>query len=171
MNRNQLSDWLHCLEGGMYDWVADEIKKELAKPEPCSKDPYFCWSIRCQLDKVCKNTVTKPEEKIMATDNNTGKKKGFFERGREKFEAIPDFKNRFRTPNQMTEEDEAWDEIERKQQIAKDESFRKEVSDKSWQFISENDVVELGQMSVQKAYEIGYRAGVYAEQRRKHDTK
>jgi hypothetical protein len=34
MNRDQLSDWLHSLEGGMYDWVADEIKKELAKPLP-----------------------------------------------------------------------------------------------------------------------------------------
>lgn len=34
MNRDQLSDWLHCLEGGMYDWVQDEIRKELAKPEP-----------------------------------------------------------------------------------------------------------------------------------------
>ena len=34
MNRDQLNDWLHCLNGGMYDWVADEIKKELAKPLP-----------------------------------------------------------------------------------------------------------------------------------------
>ena len=33
MNRDQLADWLHCLEGGMYDWVVDEIKKELAKLE------------------------------------------------------------------------------------------------------------------------------------------
>jgi uncharacterized protein YukE len=34
MNRDQLADWLHCLENGMYDWVQDEIRKELAKPEP-----------------------------------------------------------------------------------------------------------------------------------------
>ena len=34
MNHDQLADWLHCLNGGMYDWVADEIKKELVKPEP-----------------------------------------------------------------------------------------------------------------------------------------
>tara|TARA_R110000868_G_scaffold132888_2_gene344159 strand:+ start:1773 stop:2024 length:252 start_codon:yes stop_codon:yes gene_type:complete len=33
MKQDQLADWLHCLEGGMYDWVVDEIKKELAKPE------------------------------------------------------------------------------------------------------------------------------------------
>jgi hypothetical protein len=33
MTRDQLTDWLRCLEGGMYDWVADEIKKKLAKPE------------------------------------------------------------------------------------------------------------------------------------------
>ena len=39
MNRDQLSDWLHCLNGGMYDWVADEIKKELAKPEQKLNDP------------------------------------------------------------------------------------------------------------------------------------
>jgi hypothetical protein len=32
MSRDQLADWLHCLEGGMYDWVIDEIRKELAKP-------------------------------------------------------------------------------------------------------------------------------------------
>ena len=38
MNRDQLADWLHCLEGGMYDWVIDEIKKELAKPEQVSGD-------------------------------------------------------------------------------------------------------------------------------------
>jgi len=38
MNRDQLTDWLHCLSGGMYDWVADEIKKELAKPE---QEPQF----------------------------------------------------------------------------------------------------------------------------------
>lgn len=33
MNRDQLADWLHCLQGGMYDWVQEEIRKELAKPE------------------------------------------------------------------------------------------------------------------------------------------
>ena len=33
MNRDKLSDWLHCLHGGMYDWVQEEIRKELAKQE------------------------------------------------------------------------------------------------------------------------------------------
>lgn len=32
MNRDQLADWLHCLSGGMYDWVQEEIQKELNKP-------------------------------------------------------------------------------------------------------------------------------------------
>jgi uncharacterized UPF0160 family protein len=32
MSRDQLADWLHCLHGGMYDWVQEEIQKELAKP-------------------------------------------------------------------------------------------------------------------------------------------
>jgi hypothetical protein len=32
MSRDQLADWLHCLEGGMYDWVQEEIQKELNKP-------------------------------------------------------------------------------------------------------------------------------------------
>ena len=51
MNRNQLTDWLRCLEGGMYDWVADEIKKELAKisteppdyVEPPTSDYHNGW--------------------------------------------------------------------------------------------------------------------------------
>jgi hypothetical protein len=33
MSRDQLADWLHCLSGGMYDWVQEEIQKELAKSE------------------------------------------------------------------------------------------------------------------------------------------
>jgi len=59
MSRDQLADWLHCLEGGMYDWVIDEIKKELAKPEQepvCDKDPSLCGFVQCQLGKTCKNT-------------------------------------------------------------------------------------------------------------------
>jgi hypothetical protein len=32
MSRDQLADWLHCLHGGMYDWVQEEIQKELNKP-------------------------------------------------------------------------------------------------------------------------------------------
>ena len=47
MNRDQLADWLHCLEGGMYDWVADEIKKELAKPLP---QPVAWWNPEYESD-------------------------------------------------------------------------------------------------------------------------
>ena len=46
MSRDQLADWLHCLEGGMYDWVIDEIRKELNKPNQFYPDwdtlkPYY----------------------------------------------------------------------------------------------------------------------------------
>ena len=30
----------------------------MSKDEPvCEKDPQGCWSVRCQLDKKCKNTT------------------------------------------------------------------------------------------------------------------
>ena len=42
----------------------DELRAALAKPEQepvCDKDPQGCWSIRCQLGKVCKNIATRCE--------------------------------------------------------------------------------------------------------------
>jgi hypothetical protein len=36
----------------------DQAKKQ----EPvCDKDPRGCWSVRCQLGKVCKNTSLQPQ--------------------------------------------------------------------------------------------------------------
>jgi hypothetical protein len=32
--------------------------EQAEKQEPvCDKDPHLCWSVRCQLGKVCKNTA------------------------------------------------------------------------------------------------------------------
>lgn len=50
-------------------WLAE---KELAKPEQepvCDKDPFYCWSIRCQLGKVCKNAA-QPEPKSISTNDH-----------------------------------------------------------------------------------------------------
>jgi hypothetical protein len=37
------------------------IEQALKPGEPvCDKDPRGCWSVRCQLGKVCKNTAPQP---------------------------------------------------------------------------------------------------------------
>lgn len=44
--------------------AAVAIRAALAEPEQepvCDKDPQGCWSIRCQLGKVCKNIATRCE--------------------------------------------------------------------------------------------------------------
>ena len=64
-------------------------------------------------------------------------------------------------------EDEAWEELERKQQMAAEDELRREAQFKAIQFIEDNNVLELGIMTLRKAYEVGYRAGIYAEQRRR----
>jgi hypothetical protein len=41
------------------------LYKTLAQPEQepvCNKDPQGCWSIRCQLGKICKNTAPPRKE-------------------------------------------------------------------------------------------------------------
>ena len=72
-------------------------------------------------------------------------------------------------------EDEAWQEIERKvdearrkSDVARYLSVIEEAEYKSLQFVSEYNGEEMGQMSIRKAYEIGYRAGMYTEQRKKN---
>ena len=68
----------------------------------------------------------------------------------------------------MTEEDEAFDDIERAQQQRVEDSIRRAAQESALNFISESDAIELGMMTLRKAYEIGYRAGMYAEQRKKN---
>jgi hypothetical protein len=49
----------------------DALRARLAQPEPepvCDKDPRGCWSVRCQLGKVCKNTTAPQREWVGLTD-------------------------------------------------------------------------------------------------------
>ena len=67
----------------------------------------------------------------------------------------------------MTEEDEAFEAIERKQQWRVEDNVRREAQQKAFNFIMDMGSIDLGSMTLQRAYEIGYRAGVYAEQRKR----
>lgn len=67
----------------------------------------------------------------------------------------------------MNEEDEAFAEIERKQNWRVEDNTRREAQQKAFNFIMDMGSIDLGSMTLQRAYEIGYRAGVYAEQRKK----
>ena len=69
----------------------------------------------------------------------------------------------------MTEEDEAFAEIERAQQWKVEDAVRRDAQIAAMQFIQENDVIELGIMTLRKAFETGYRAGMYAEKRTKSE--
>ena len=103
----------------------------------------------------------------MAKDNSTGKDKEFYDLGKKMFDHIQVIKARTKT---MTEEDEAFEDIERAQQQKVEDSVRRAAQESALSFITENDAIELGMMTLRKAYEIGYRAGVYAEQRKKNDN-
>ena len=49
----------------------DALRDRLEQPEPepvCDKDPRGCWSVRCQLGKVCKNTAPPQREWVGLTD-------------------------------------------------------------------------------------------------------
>jgi hypothetical protein len=69
----------------------------------------------------------------------------------------------------MTEEDEAFDQIERAQKWRVEDAVRRDAQIAAIQFIQENDVIELGIMTLRKAFETGYRAGMYAEKRTKSE--
>ena len=63
-------------------------------------------------------------------------------------------------------EDDAWDEIERKQQAAQAHTLEAEAVQRAAYFIMDMNNAELGIMTLRKAFEIGYRAGVHARQRK-----
>ena len=43
--------------------------EQAEKQEPvCDKDPHLCWSVRCQLGKVCKNTAPPKREWVGLTE-------------------------------------------------------------------------------------------------------
>ena len=98
-------------------------------------------------------------------DNITGKDKELYDLGKKMFDHIQVIKSRTKT---MTEEDEAFEEIERAQQQKVEDSIRRAAQESALNFISESDAIELGMMTLRKAYELGYRAGMYAEQRKKN---
>ena len=100
-------------------------------------------------------------------DNSTGKDKEFYDLGKKMFDHIQVIKARAE-PKMMTEEDEAFDEIERAQQQKVDDSIRRAAQESALNFISDIDSIELGMMTLRRAYETGYRAGMYAEQRKKN---
>ena len=102
----------------------------------------------------------------MTKDNSTGKDKEFYDLGKKMFDHIQVIKARAE-PRVMTEEDEAFDEIERAQQQKVEDSIRRAAQESALHFITDIDSIELGMMSLRKAYELGYRAGVYAEQRKR----
>ena len=68
----------------------------------------------------------------------------------------------------MTEE-EAWQELESKQRKADEQHNTTEAQVKAMEFINDH-ASELGIMTLRKAFEIGYRRGVYAETRRQDAT-
>ena len=102
----------------------------------------------------------------MTKDNITGKDKEFYDLGKKMFDHIQVIKARTKT---MTEEDEAFDDIERAQQQQREDSIRRAAQESALNFISESDAIELGMMTLRRAYETGYRAGMYAEQRKKDE--
>ena len=101
----------------------------------------------------------------MAKDNSTGKDKEFYDLGKKMFDHIQVLKARAET-KMKTEEDEAFEEIERAQQQKVEDSIRRAAQESALHFISDSDSIELGMMTLRKAYEIGYRAGMYTEQRK-----
>ena len=103
----------------------------------------------------------------MAIENITGKDKEFYDLGKKMFDHIQVIKSSAE-PKMKTEEDEAFAEIERAQQQKVEDSIRRAAQESALHFISESDAIELGMMTLRKAYEIGYRAGMYTEQRKKN---
>jgi len=104
----------------------------------------------------------------MPKDNSTGKDKEFYDLGKKMFDHIQAIKARTE-PKIMTPEDEAFDELERAQQQRVEDSIRRAAQESALHFITESDAIELGMMTLRKAYETGYRAGMYTEQRKKDE--
>jgi hypothetical protein len=57
---------------GYYGAAKNTLRQALAQPEQepvCDKDPFYCWSIRCQVGKVCKHTAQPKQESISTNDH------------------------------------------------------------------------------------------------------
>ena len=94
------------------------------------------------------------------------KDKEFYDLGKKMFDHIQVIKARAE-PKMKTEEDEAFEDIERAQQQKVEDSVRRAAQESALNFISESDAIELGMMTLRRAYELGYRAGMYTEQRKR----
>jgi hypothetical protein len=68
----------------------------------------------------------------------------------------------------MTEEDEAFAEIERKQQTDKDNALRHHASNRACVVMRELSNAELSQMTMLRVFALGYRTAVLDEQRKKN---
>lgn len=66
----------------------------------------------------------------------------------------------------VTPEDEAWQEIERKQQADKDMVLRSHASNRACEVMRELSNAELSQMTMLRVFALGYRAAVLDEQRK-----
>lgn len=64
-------------------------------------------------------------------------------------------------------EDEEFKLLELKEQMIKERNLKSEAQIRAIQFIEDNTVLELGIMTLRKAYETGYKAGAYDEQRKR----
>ena len=62
-------------------------------------------------------------------------------------------------------EESAWQELERKQRMQQAYTLEAEAQQRAAYFIMDMNNAELGIMTLRKAYEIGYRAGVYARKK------
>jgi hypothetical protein len=54
------SDMAHRSGGLSVEQALDglaETSREIEQEPVCDKDPHLCWSVRCQLGKICKNTA------------------------------------------------------------------------------------------------------------------
>jgi hypothetical protein len=76
--------------------------------------------------------------------------------------------------NTTPEEDEEFELIERKQQAKKSYGSLvmdnlKEAKLSAERFVADNTVKELGNISLLMAYELGYRAAMYAAERKKNE--
>jgi hypothetical protein len=101
------------------------------------------------------------------TEDNPMRKE-FYDLGKKMCEHIQMIKARAE-PKMMTEEDEAFNEIERAQKQRVEDSVCRAAQESALNFITDTDAIELGMMTLRKAYELGYRAGMHAEQRKRDE--
>ena len=67
-----------------------------------------------------------------------------------------------------TPEDEAWNELERKQQIEKDMALRSLAQNRACEMMRELSNAELSQMTMLRVFALGYRAAVLDMERNKN---